>query len=380
MAKDQPYILIEDKKARPKKNPLPKKGVGFRLDKRGNLNLVRPESWKQVWPLDERSFRSLIFSEKDHLVRSVGFPKFMSPEKDESAAQDLEKALAEPENDVIFIRKYDGTLIIRSAWAGVVSWRTRSAFDLEGYEMPVKSLVESRYTSLSDPETCPNLSLQFEFISPKTRVILPYPEDDLILVGATNNKTLIPLPFEEVEALARTLGVRVAEEVSLQGRSIKELQAEVNSDPTTEGVVARWNSGQRFLRIKSSHYRSLHRKRFELHPRRIIQSLEGKSRTDQELLKRLEVSESDPLVPYVLEVKACYERLNEDIPAEIARLEEMLKENSTLTRKKFSELAHSFGAPSSLALLALRDKKAKDAEKLLRDHWTKERFGDPTAL
>lgn len=379
MGKDQPYLLIEDRRGKHRRLPLPAKGAGFRLERRGNLTLIFPEGAKQRFDEDERPFRSLAYSEKDKQVRSIGLPKFHSPGKDPAGAAALEAELANPEGQVVFVRKYDGCLIIRSLDRGQVFWRTRTAFDLEHYGDPVLAVVRERYPKLLDPSVTPELSLQFEFISPKTRVVLPYAEDDLILVGATDNRTLRPLSFYEVAVLGDLLGLRVAEDVSLNGKTIAELQAEVNSDPSSEGVVARFGESG-FLRIKADHYVSAFRQRFELHPRRIVQALDGKERTEAQLLSRLGISDTDPLAGYVCEIKARYEQLIAEIAAEMKRLQGLSEEWSELTRKRFAEQAHALGVPYSLAVLALRDGKRADAERLLRDHLLKDRFGDPTEV
>lgn len=368
-----------DRKGRKKPRLLPARGSGISVERRGSLSLTLPDG-KQSWAEDEKIFRSLLF-DKAGLPVSVGLPKFQSPFGDAATAADLDKGLSAGE-EVVFSRKLDGALIIRAVVRGQVLIRTRNAFDAEHYDIPVRRLITERYPVLADTGFAAGLSLQFEFVSPRTRVVLPYQADDLILIGATSNDDLRLLQWHELEALAAEGGLQLAKKVEIPaGASVADIQRIVDADTAHEGLVARFDGGQRLLRFKSRHYLREFRKRFELHPLRIAKLLEEKRYESVEaLLKRLGLAADDELAGYVAELYERFFALEQEIDGEIADLQAWAVENAALSKGAFSQLAAERGNPQAPALAHLRAGETGKAREMLWRHRVKERFADPTAM
>lgn len=379
VGKDKPSIVVTDRKGRRRPRLLPARGSGITVERRGSLSLTLPDG-KNTWAEDEKIFRSLLF-DKTGVPVSVGLPKFKSPFGDPATAAALDEALAEGD-DVVFSRKMDGALIIRAVVRNQVLLRTRNTFDAEHYETPVRQLIADRYPALLDPGFAEGLSLQFEFVSPRTRVVLHYHEDDLILIGATRNSDLQLLDWEELVEVAQAGSLRLVERVEIPaGWRVADIQQFVDADAEHEGLVARFDGGQRLLRFKSRLYLNEFRKRFELHPLRVAKLLEEKRYVAVEALyKRLGLASDDELSGYVAELFQRFEALGAEVDEELSDLARWAEERSELSKGAFAKEAAPRGNPQAPALAHLRAGEGDKAREMLWRHRLKERFADPTSM
>jgi hypothetical protein len=363
VAKDLPHLVIAGRK-KSAKLALPGKGRGFALDRRGNLTLVRPDG-KRDWDDSERIFRSLVF-DRAGLPLSVGLPKFFSPFSDQAAAASLDAALASGA-EASLERKYDGSLLIRSLLRGQPYFRTRNALDAESYDAPTRAVAAARYPALLDPTFAVGLSLHLEYVSPRTRVVLDYPEDDLVLLGAIENASLRLLSVAEVDELALAAGLRRPERVAAQaiGPTVAAIQAAADADAEHEGWVARWGD-ERLLRIKGRPYIEAFRRRFELNPERVFAAVDRKG--DRAAVKRyLGLKEADALEGYVDELYDAYAGLNATVAAELDVLQSLLAEHAGLTRARlWRDVGATLEEPRGAALMHLRAREQDQARELLR--------------
>lgn len=86
--------------------------------------------------------------------------------------------------------KHDGVLVIRSVIRGRVVFRTRGSFDGEHHGRAIEQIAREHYPALCDPEWMAGHSVHLEYVTPAHRIIVRYPEPDLVLIGATANETL----------------------------------------------------------------------------------------------------------------------------------------------------------------------------------------------
>lgn len=245
---------------------LPEQERGFSHFQLDDLVLVIPRMGAKFaaadWPPEERPYRSLILDTTSEQAVSAGFPKFGNYGEfaDDTAA--LEAALA-GEEEVWFTAKMDGSLAIRSVIAGEVVFRTRGTFDGGPHGPAMRAVAAARYPLLLDPQFEPERSLLFEFVSPDFWIVLPYPEDDLILLGAIEHASLRQADLPELKELATVNGLHLIETYTLP-REPTELLATINAWRGKEGIVARCASGQVLVKIKAAQYLQLHRLRFGL--------------------------------------------------------------------------------------------------------------------
>jgi hypothetical protein len=255
---------------------LPTEGEGFRFYRHNGLLLVSPgKAWISLehWQGDRRWFRSCLIDEEEGRIVSLGFPKFHNLYEDPITTAAFERAL-ETGDEIWFTQKIDGTLVIRSVVRGEVIFRTRGTIDGGEYGSDIRRIVEKRYPLLLDPEFEPESSLLFEFVSPHYRIVILYPQEDLIFLGAVNHRTLTLAKENELRALAAEAGLNLVPSHSLP-RSLKELHDEVSSWDIDEGVVCRFADGQEMIKVKSASYLARHRLRFSLTPRSVRETCES---------------------------------------------------------------------------------------------------------
>lgn len=280
------------------RRPLPRAVDGFRLREQGSLTLITPEGradWREEW----RIMRSLCIDRNGDIV-SLGLPKFFDADRAPEDAADADADLAAGRAEVT--RKLDGRLLIRYCRRGAVQWRTRADFGAESVGVDLAAL-RAAHPALDDAESFATHSLLFEFRSPATRVILPVAAPSLTLIGAVDHADAFLEDRATLTEMATQLGVPLVEAID-PPRSLAALTARVEADALDyEGVVVRYDGGQRLVRVKSRAYHLAHRMRFTLHPSRIVSACErGRGQPETKLLARLGIGADDALIGYVREV------------------------------------------------------------------------------
>jgi hypothetical protein len=250
---------------------IPDEARGFRCLEREGLTLIAPKKagkmMRSDWPLEDRPYRSMIVRSDSGEVVSVGLPKFFNYGEDPDETTALHQALAS-EQSVWFGEKMDGSLAIRSVIDGEVVFRTRATFDGGEHGVAMRRVAAAKYPVLLDPHFAADQSLHFEFVSPNFRVVIRYPEDDLILVGATSHHDLRLAELNELRMLADNHGLQLVPVVELP-KDPDELLAVIYDWEGKEGVVARCNQGQTLVKMKAADYLARHRLRFSLTTRAV---------------------------------------------------------------------------------------------------------------
>jgi RNA ligase len=99
----------------------------------------------------------------------------------------------------------------------------------------------------------------FEWCSNKNRVVISYPEDNLILTGMRYNNTGSYLPYEIMKSYASSWDIPVVKAVDgLAVQNIELFVNQVREWESDEGVVIRFDSG-RMVKIKADDYVLRHR-------------------------------------------------------------------------------------------------------------------------
>lgn len=157
------------------------------LPKIGQIVLITPLKAMFDWHPDDLHLRSLVVRESDGEVISAGFPKFFNHLEDKASDAIVLAGLSEKR--VIWKKKMDGTLIIRSVVGGTpgtpyghrghVYLRTRGSHELGSFEEPVMRLVTEKHPELLDPGYLPEGSHLFEYCAPDNQIVLHYAEAKL---------------------------------------------------------------------------------------------------------------------------------------------------------------------------------------------------------
>lgn len=230
----------------------------------GDLRLVHPSRSKFAWADDELRFRSVLLDRAGNVV-STGWPKFFnqgeSAEHDAAIAEELRSGRA------VITHKHDGSLAIRSVLPdGRVLFRTRGSADGGEYGRRIEAVARRRYPSLLDPTFFPDGSLLFEYVAADNLIVVRYPEDDLIFLGAANHApTVRYLAFDDLRRLAHAHQLNLVETYDwAEAGAIDTVLDLVRGWDRAEGVVVRSADGQTLLKIKSAWYFAQHALRWHM--------------------------------------------------------------------------------------------------------------------
>jgi hypothetical protein len=102
-----------------------------------------------------------------------------------------------------------------------------------------------------------NISLLFEWVSPKNKIIIPYAESEIILIGAISHDDYTLWIQSMLDLLAKVSGIKRPK--TYQYDSMDELLADVELWKNAEGVCIYYNKGQNIRKVKSAWYNNLHR-------------------------------------------------------------------------------------------------------------------------
>lgn len=313
---------------------LPSEKRGFRFVRDRGLILICPAKGEKMrwsdWEPQEYKFRSLVVREETGEVVSAGFSKFGNYGEAPDESETLNRALADDEH-VWFTDKVDGSLCARSVVDGEVLMRSRAALNPENEHIQaMEKVAAERYPILLDPKFEPDRSLLFEFVSPNFRIVLPYPEDDLIFIGAVSHKDLSYASLPELEKVAVENNLNIVEHVELP-TDPEALVAAVHKLAGREGVVARCDNDQTLVKLKGADYLARHRLKFALTARGV-----------REICISRNVRSLDDFEEFLKEQKADWELVEDAKPLVetyvkgIARAEQKFIElkNEVITKQK----------------------------------------------
>lgn len=365
----QRTVVAASGSQRQKPLSVPPRQIGWLHDRQGTQVLVRPApnaSWRHV----DTCWRSVLLkhrpNDQEAQVLSLGLPKFWDPQHDEESVADLE-AQAAAGNIPHATVKHDGQLLIRAVYDGQVQWRSRNSMRVDDSLQEGLQQQLQQYPQLQDPQWMADHSLQFEYVSDRHRILVEYPANQLLLIGASDHKTLRPLPWSQVQQAAQSSGVPLPQTVALTGSTLQEWQQQVaiwdKEGTIGEGIVLRDSSGAPRLRLKTRTYQQQWQRRYDHPPAAIVCAwLRGNGQADWS--KRLPSLNDDPT--YRDECQQQLHTLQQQVTDEISMLQATADEHQSLTTKKFSQTVSSpLGNPQGPALLLLRAGKQQKAQEHL---------------
>jgi RNA ligase len=213
---------------------------------RGDLTLYTytPECVQAgAWEEATLAARGLVLRDDGEIVARP-WPKFFHlGERPETRADRLPAEVPE------MAEKLDGSLVVvfrdRDRWRAITkgSWDSAQAAWAQAWLDRTPRPFEPGWTYL------------FELVAPWNRIVLRYPSEDMVLLGAVRNGDGRDIPYGEVPPVAARLGVtavrswrRPLDAVDLGDASVRE----------AEGFVVRYANGLR-LKMKFAAYVELHR-------------------------------------------------------------------------------------------------------------------------
>lgn len=253
---------------------LPYDNKNFRVLEDGDERLVLPAynagnaSWKDY---NDRWYRSLHTDSKGNVI-SCGFPKFMNLNEGSGEYRiTKDDILISLRKDKVYATlKMDGSLLIRYVHNGEVKWRTRGSFGVGLDNAHEIEYFMDKYPILSDPTWLSNISILFEWVSPKNKIVIDYNEPEIYMIGQILTlKELEPkqLRWETVQNCASGVGIPFSTWNSLSHKkSFDSLYSQLSERKDIEGYVfviedsSRYaiSKSVRFVKLKTKHYKTLH--------------------------------------------------------------------------------------------------------------------------
>lgn len=346
--------------------PLPEQGFNRRPLGDGR-ELISPRKDKWTWEPAERRYRSAIICPREGII-SQGFPKFDNAGEGQQDTARLYGALAAGE-PVWFTEKMDGSLCIRSVIDGQVVLRTRGTHDGGTEHGPaMRALAERLYPALLDPAVEPDHSLLFEFVSPSFQIVVPYADEDLILLGAVGHADGALADRDELGELAERLSVPLVATHELP-TDPAQLLAAVSGFDDREGIVARCDSGQVLVKIKSASYLAAHALRFAFSPRRVVEFCAERAIRDEDaFVAALREAGFDWEVGE--ETRAPFRAYRDALTAADARFAElaaMAEAWADLPRREFAARATPLGQEAKILFMLLDGRGERARESLQAD-------------
>lgn len=249
----------------------------FKIVSDGGLHLVFPKKNKWDWTSEEKWLRSVMVDDAGRIV-SCSWPKFGNFGEFLGDTDALKKALANG-SPVRFTHKEDGSLCIRSVVGGKVIMRTRGTMfggesddGRETYGERFRRVAAAKYPVLLDPSWMPSVSVLLEYVAPDNAVVVRYKSEDLVFLGGIEHSSPSILPWEWAVVVAGDNGLRLVELKELPSDPVKLLE-EVK-EWRTEGVVARCDNDQVFVKVKSAWYLANHRMKYSMKYDTIVEFVE----------------------------------------------------------------------------------------------------------
>lgn len=215
------------------------------LTKREAHGLVLANASKALFtPLAEHHLfaKGIIYQRQPYRLVSLPLLKIFNLGEREVTVHDL-AALLQPDTQLRFLRKFDGTMIQRFQHDGRVFFTTRGM--LEGAYLPpgdaqdedsppsqamfdyldaAKTLAREQYPTLAQPHPeLEGLTLVLELLHPEARVITDYHgRRDLVLLAVFDGPRHVYWPFAAVHDLATRLGFTATDVLQPMGTTLAE--------------------------------------------------------------------------------------------------------------------------------------------------------------
>jgi hypothetical protein len=221
--------------------------------------LVKPKKGMFTWTQDLLYFRSSVYNSNGELI-SASYPKFFN--LDECTSIYPFDGVLDGAN---LIEKIDGSTLIVSKYKGEVIVRTRGSINAEelmnnGSEIEYfrnKYGFFFRFMESTSMDDTYSMSFIFEWVSPKNKIVISYPEPDLYLTGCINHKDYSLSNQADLDILADIYGFKRPHRHKFN--TLQELISNVEQfDKDHEGVCLYYDSDQHIRKVKGLAYLKLH--------------------------------------------------------------------------------------------------------------------------
>lgn len=299
-----------------------------------------------------REFRGIKFDKQGKLIARP-FHKFFN-----WGEKEAEMAHFDFNMPFVIMDKLDGSMIHPIAGEGEeLLWCSKMGPTDVGQQ--VATFVESnhKYYHFAKVVMALNYTPIFEWCSRKQRIVVDYPEDQLILTAIRKNDTGQYSKFAEMENMARAFDIPVVKTWKGNFSGIDQFLAEIGGEEQCEGYIIRFENGH-MVKLKNAWYLNLHRAKDQLSNEKNVYRLVLSEHHD-DLLPQL-----DPDTRKALENFAA--DLSNAVKVQAATLANAVAENWKLYGNR-RDFALNFGSKQELSAVVFKILDGKDAYEALVD-------------
>jgi len=223
--------------------------------------LICPPHIGTKWTKKNLHFRSSVWNEEGDLI-SASFKKFFNWGEQPDLCYTPFSPTAN--GGIKVMEKMDGSTLIISKYKGELIVRTRGTLDAtqldNGFEIEI---LKEKYPKVFDNHYLDDgFTILCEWVTPTNRIVIDYPECDIILIGMINHKDYSLVDQGALDIIGQELNVKRPR--IFEYKSIKEMLEDVPTWKKTEGVCVYCNKGQDIRKLKAEYYLKLHRLKSEL--------------------------------------------------------------------------------------------------------------------
>lgn len=201
-----------------------------------------------------RECRGLIFDKNGNIINRRFHKFFNIQEREETQIEHIDLS-----NAHLILEKLDGSMVSPFFIEGNLRWATKMG--ITDTSMQVEVFVASRpnYTYLAEELLGDDLCPIFEWCSNKNRIVLDYPEDQLILTAIRHNKTGEYDSYDTMLRVGKIYNVPVVKAYDVSStKNINEIVEMVRKSEDSEGIVIRFDNGH-MVKCKSEWYVNHHK-------------------------------------------------------------------------------------------------------------------------
>lgn len=221
-------------------------------------NVVTPETFPHIESPEDailRECRGITFcSETGHTI-SRKFHKFFNlGEREETLPENVDFSKSH-----VILEKLDGSMIVPVQYKdGWIRWHTKRG--LSGTAMRAECFVAANPKYKEFAKSCLGIQYTpiFEWCSRQDKIVLDYPEDNLVLLAARHITTGNYLTHKELVNLAKSYDIPVVKQFDPEKYDTESLIKETGMAEDQEGIIIRFYDGH-MIKVKSEWYCELHR-------------------------------------------------------------------------------------------------------------------------
>lgn len=226
-----------------------------------------------------RECRGLIFDKNGSLINRRFHKFFNVNEREETRHEAID--WNQPHH---ILEKLDGSMVSPCLLpSGVVRWMTKMGITDTSMEAEIFVALNKKYQDFAIRAIADGITPIFEWCSNKNRIVLDFPEDQLILTAARNNVDGYYTTYDRLCEIAERYDIPVVKAFSYDSKNILDI---VRQQEDTEGVVVRFHDGH-MVKVKSDWYVRIHK----------IKALLGQERDVVSMILNNQLDDILPVLP-----------------------------------------------------------------------------------